>query len=326
MSRKLRVLTSMVGLAVLLGLANLVSALDYPARNIELVVAFSAGGSSSMGARVVAQGASEALGRPVIIVNKPGAGGALAGPYVAKARPDGYTLLCYNSATNGIAPVIRPNVGYKDSDFRIIAGYGVQNLLINVAKASPFKTLQDLIDYAKKNPGILKCNTAGAGSTSHFALELFKVEAGGLKIESVPVKGGAEGTQLLLGGHVQMGVPHSADTKALFDSGLVRCLAVSSTEPDPDFPGVPTFKELGLPGVIIQSWYGIAVPAGVPEDIVGKLKTVFTKVVQDPEIKAMLKAIGFTPVYRNAEEFAKYAKTMEDMYIRVAKIANIRVE
>ena len=315
-----------VAVAVILGFASLGFPAEYPTRNIELVVAFSAGGSSSMGARVVAQGASEALGKPVVIVNKAGAGGALAGPYVAKARPDGYTLLCYNSATNGIAPVIRKDVGYKNSDFRLIAQYGVQNILIEVKKDSPFKTIHDVIDYAKKNPGVLKCGDAGVGSTSNFSLELFKAEAGGLKIDSVPFKGGAETTAALLGGHVQLAVPHSADCKAHFDSGIVRLLGVSSPERDPDFPGVPTFKEQGLPGFIIQSWYGIGAPAAVPEEIVVRLRTVFAKVIQEPEIKTMLKALGFTPVYRDAEEFAKYAKMMQDMYTRVAKIANIKVE
>jgi tripartite-type tricarboxylate transporter receptor subunit TctC len=326
MKRKLGIIGVIVGMLGIVGFSGLGFSQDYPTRSIELVVAFSAGGSSSMGARVVAQKASEEFGKPVIIVNKVGAGGALAGPYVAKARPDGYMLLVYNSATNGIAPVIRKNVGYKNSDFRLIAQYGMQNVLIEVKKDSPFKTIQDVIDFAKKNPGRLKCGDAGVGSTSQFSLELFKAEAGGLKIASVPFRGGAETSSALLGGHIDLAVPHSADCKAHFDAGIVRLLGVTSEERDPDFPGVPTFKEQGLPGFVIQSWYGIAAPAAVPEEIVVKLKDVFAKVIQNAEIKTMLKAIGFTPVYRDEQEFAKYSKKMEDMYIRVAQTANIKVE
>lgn len=326
MKRGIKVTSLMIGVALILGFSSLVSALDYPTRSIELVVAFSAGGSSSMGARIMAQSASEIIGKPIVIVNKPGAGGSLAGGYVAKARPDGYTLLVFNSATNGISPVILSNTGYENSDFQLIAQFGTQNWAI-VAKAdAPWNDIKDFVEYAKKNPGKVKSGGTPRGSTSDFFMELFKFEAGGLKIDMVPFKGGAEFMAALLGGHVHIGTPASADMRGLYDARRIKLLGIASAERDPDFPDVPTFKEQGLPRVVIQSWYGIAVPKGVPKEIVNKLKDVFAKAMQHPDTPKMLKHIGFIPTYRNAEDFAKFVEDMEQMYTRVAKQAGIKVE
>lgn len=157
-------------------------------------------------------------------------------------------------------------------------------------------------------------------------MELFKSEAGGLKIDDVPFKGSAESTTAMLGGHIHLVVHASADIKGLYAAGRIKVLGIANTERDPDFPNVPTFKEQGLPRVVIQSWYGIAVPKGVPEEIVNILKDAFVKAIQHPDTAQILKHIGFTPTYRNAEDFAKFVESMEQMYTRVAKEAGIKVE
>jgi tripartite-type tricarboxylate transporter receptor subunit TctC len=299
---------------------------EFPERPIDLIVAYGAGGSSSMGGRIIASKAGEVLGEPVVIVNKPGAGGTLAGRYAANAKPDGYTMFLFSSGSNGVSQAIRSNIGYKNSDFDLIAQFGTQNILIGVAADSPFKTLKDLIDYAKKHPGELKCANAGLGSSSNFGLELFKLQAGGLKIDSVPVRGGGKMAAQLLGGHVQLSTPHSADMKGLYDAGRMRALAVFSSKQDPDFPGVPTFEEQGVPGVWLMGWYGLAVPKGVPKEILAKLRKDFGKVASDPEIQKMLRKIGYTAIYRDHEEFGKFVKVMESMYAKVVKATGIKVE
>jgi tripartite-type tricarboxylate transporter receptor subunit TctC len=325
MKATLRVTVFVIGIISIFGFSNLTSAVDYPTRAIDLIVAFSAAGSTTMGARVIAQGASEILGRPVVIVNKTGAGGSIGAHYAAKAKPDGYTLFVFNSASNGTLPAIKSDIPYKNSDFQLIAQYGAQNLAIACKSDAPWKTVNDLIDYAKKNPGELKGGASGVGSQSHFALQLFNSEAG-VKITSVPFKGTGESIHALLGGHIQLGVLFSADLKGIYQSGKVRILGTFSSERDPEFPDALTFKEQGLTRCILQSWYGIAAPVGVPKEIVTKLRESFGKTIQTPGVEAMLKRIGFIPVYRDGENFSKFVKDMEEMYFRLAKEGGIKIE
>jgi len=326
MKRGLKVV-SLTGLIMaILGFSSLASATDYPTKVIELIVPVTAGGSMSMGSRIVAQGLSEILGKPVIIINKPGAGTTIGAGYAAKAKPDGYTLFTFNSASNGVAPAIRSNIGYKNTDFELLGQFAAQDLAIASKLDAPWKTTKDLAEYAKKNPGGLKCGTIGAGTSSHFVLELFNSEAGKLKIDSVPFKGDAEMMHALLGGHIHLAATYSVAMKGLYDAGKIRIFGVCSGERASDFPDVPTLKEQGFQKVILQTWYGIAAPVGVPGEILNKLRMSFAKVVQTPETMSMLKHIGFSPVYRDSENFTKFVRDTEEMYFRVAKEAGIKVD
>ena len=159
----------------------------------------------------------------------------------------------------------------------------------------------------------------------HF-LELFKIQAGGLKIDSVPVKGGGAMTQFLLGGHVQMATHYVAGFKGARDAGKVRMLAMFSHQRDPGLSDVPTLTELGVPNAFVMGWYGIATPKGLPPEILAKLRKDFGKILADAEVQKMLGRLGFTPIYRNAEEFAVFEKDMAAMYRRVVKEANIQIK
>ena len=152
------------------------------------------------------------------------------------------------------------------------------------------------------------------------------MEAGGLKMERIPVESGTEFNQMLLGGHAQVGVTPAADIFGLVQAGKFRLLAFSNEERNPEFPDVPTFKEVGLPGVLIHTWYGLATPKGVPDDIMNKLKETLAAVMKEAAIKGMLKNMGNTPIYKNAEEFGIFAKRMEGVYERIAKAGNISVK
>ena len=323
--RRLRVMgLTVVCVVVIFGAQNWVFGAEYPTRSIEWLVGYGPGGSASMGGRIVAQSASEVLGRPVVIVNKAGAGGAVAAAYVARAKPDGYTLLLYTAGIK-VAPMIRSDVRYKDSDFQPIAMFGIQNWGFIVKADSPWKTVGDLIEYAKNHPGGVKATTAGVGTTSDFILRLFNMESG-VKIDPVPVKSGAEATQSLLGRHTSIAVHGVADTKGFVDSGMLRALAVASEERDPDFPKVPTFKEQGLSKVVEESIYGIVMPAGVPDEIAKKLSTAFGKAILDPDVTKTLKQIGFLPVYKDAEQFAKFLDEKEKVYRRVIKETGMKFD
>lgn len=177
----------------------------------------------------------------------------------------------------------------------------------------------------KKNPGVLKSYSTGVGSSDHLALELFKSATGGLKIDNVPFKSGAEEVTALLGGHVQMGFPNYIEIKGPLEAGRIRVLAVCNSERVEDFSDVPTFRELGFE-VVIKGWYGLSVPLGVPKEITTKLKDSLAKTAQNVEFKNLLKNIGYNPVYRDAEEFNKFVKEMEKVYTKLAKETNIKVE
>jgi len=324
---KTRSLVMILGgiILIIFGFSNFAAAMDYPTRPIQIIDPFGAGSSTTMNARIIAQSFSQILERAVVVVNKPGAGGAVGTAFVAKAKPDGYTLLVFNSASNGISVTLRPDIGYTNSDFQLIGQYAADDCAMVVKADAPWKTVQDVIEYTRKNPGVLKY-IASAGGSNRFAMELFLREAGGLKMERIPSEGGGELAQLLLGGHGHISFSPAAGQYPLVQAGKARFLAFANEERNTDFPDVPTLKELGLPGVIIQTWYGLATPKGVPEPIMEKLRETLATTMKDKTVRVMLKNMNNTPVYRTAEEFSRFVKHMEELYIRVAKEADIKLK
>ena len=320
----------LVGLSVLcLGLLPVQGAIgaerDYPTKNIELVCPYGAGGSTSMGARIIAGTLSETLGRTVVVNNKPGAGGSIGAEYVAKAKPDGYTLFVFNSGSNGVTPATR-SVRYKNEDFELFGQYAIQALGLVVKSDAPWRSVDELVQYAKKNPGALKFATSGIGTSGHFCMELFKKVARDLKIEHVPFKSGPEYIAALLGGHVHMGILYLVDIKGPVEAGKLRLLAAASEKRLEDYPDIPTFAEKGFPEVKMTAWYGISAPVGLPKEVSEKLRTATTKTFQHPEVKKMLTQIGYTPVYKDAEEFSRFVKEEEIKLHRIAKDANIKID
>jgi tripartite-type tricarboxylate transporter receptor subunit TctC len=298
---------------------------DYPTKNIELVCPYGAGGSTSMGARIIAGTLSEMIGRTVVVNNKPGAGGSIGAEYVAKAKPDGYTLFVFNSGSNGATQAIR-SVRYKNEDFELFGQYAIQALGLVVKSDAPWKSVDELVQYAKQNPGALKYATSGIGTSGHFCMELFKKVAGGLKIEHVPFKSGPEYIAALLGGHVHMGILYLVDIKGPMEAGKLRLLAAATEKRLDEYPDIPTFGEKGYPDVKMTAWYGVSAPVGLPKEVSEKLKTSLAKTFQHPEVKKMLTQIGYSPVYKNAEEFARFVKDEEKKLSRIAKEANIRID
>lgn len=298
---------------------------DFPTKNIELVCPYGAGGSTSMGARIIAGTMSEVLGRTVVVNNKPGAGGSIGAEYVAKAKPDGYTLFVFNSGSNGVALATR-SVRYKNEDFELFGQYAVQPLALVVKNEAPWKTTSELVQYAQKNPGALKYATSGIGTSGHFCMELFKSAAGALKIEHVPFKSGPEFIAALLGGHVQMGILYLVDIKGPVEAGKLRLLATASEKRLEDYPEVPTFAEKGYPEVKMTAWYGVAAPVGLAKEVSEKLKSATAKTFKHPEVQKMLTQIGYSPAYRDGNEFAKYVKEEEKILLKVAKEANIKID
>ena len=295
----------------------------YPSRAIELVTHRTAG-STFQGARIIADALSPLLGVPVVVTPKAAGGGTVAPASVATAKADGYTLLVANSGSNGTVPTIM-SVSYKNSDFRFIAMYGTQPMTLVVKRDAPWKTLQELVADVKANPGKFNYATSSVGAQSHFFMEMFKYSAGNLKIEQVPFRGAPESVQAILGGHVEVGSTYLADVKSQVDAGLLRILAVPEERRIAVYPTVPTFAESGYTDVVSTAWFGIASPAGTPNNITEKLEVALRKVIEDPEVKKRLATIGYFPTYLNSEQFTQFVASQEAVFKKIANQASIKI-
>lgn len=310
---------------VFLGCAQAFASDQYPSKSIQLICPYGAGGSTSMGARIIAGTLSEYLGEPVVVVNKTGAGGSIAAEYVAKSKPDGYRLFIFNSGSNGVAPAIR-DIRYSNDDFVLFGQYATQMMGLIVNKDAPFNTFAEMVDYAKKNPGKLKYGTSGIGTSGHFGMELIKMYGGDLKIDQVPFKSGPEFFAALLGNHVQMGFWYQVGFKPQVKAGKVKLLAMATSERSKAFPDVPTFAELGYPEIQMSAWYGVAAPKGLPKPVYDKLQDALSKTFQHKEVKKMLAKIGYVPTYRDAKAFTEFVKDAESKYKLVAEKAKIKIK
>ena len=320
-----------VGLCMIVGLtwgsaSGMASAAEreFPSKSIEIICPFGAGGSTSMGARIIAGAAGETLGRPVIVVNKPAGGGSVGGEFVAKAKPDGYTLLAASTSTNGINPAIK-KLGYKNSDFEFLGQYAIIPMMLVVKSDAPWKSLEEIVAYAKAHPNELKGSTAGVGASDHFAMVLFN-EVAGVKITYLPFMSAGEEVAAILGGHAQVGFLDWRAVKGAVEGGKMRVLAQGNDQRLKEFPDIPTFAEKGYPRIKHYIWQGIAAPAGLPKGVSGKLKEAFSKAFQNKDVVETLSKIGFTPSYQSAEDFSKFVREEEQKFQRIVRETNMRVE
>jgi tripartite-type tricarboxylate transporter receptor subunit TctC len=277
---------------------------DYPTRNITLVVPYSPGGGNDAMARIVADHMSRTLGQQIVIENRGGAGGTIATRYVAKAAPDGYTLVIGGTGTLAVNPTLYANVGYDPrKDFAPVGLIATSALVILVHPKVQATSVKELIDLAKKEPGKLNYASAGPGSGIHLAAELF-ASMGGIKLAHVPYRGTAPALNDLLGGHVDIYFSSLPPAVGITAQGKVRALAVTGLERSHVFPGLPTVAEAGLPGYEAVLHYGIAAPAGTPRPIIDKLNAALRKALDAPEIKTSLVNTGADARPSTPEEYA----------------------
>lgn len=297
---------------------------NYPSRTIEFYCPWPAGSGLFMSQRVIAQAASEILGRPVQVIGKPGAGGTIATEFVAQSKPDGYKLLLFNSGSNGITVAVR-DVRYSNSDFDIICGSYIQSLIMVVPTNSPFKSVKDLVDFAKKNPGKLKYATSGVGTSSHLASELLN-QIAGIRTEHVPFKGGAECYAAIVGGHVDFSIFYYGSLKGLIDAEKLKVLAQANDARGSNLPDVPTFIEEGFPQMVSSVWYGIAGPKGMPANVMEKLQDAFGKASQDKTVSKMLANLGYTDKYMPKKQFEEFVALEIQRIKKIVKEANIEIK
>jgi len=327
MKKRVYVWLALIGIFLYLGITKDVLGKEkvFPSKSIQLLVGFGAGGSTSMGGRIMAGTLSEVLGVPVVLSHKTGAGGTLAPTQVAKSKADGYTLLVANTGPIAIAPAIR-RLEYKIEDFEFLGQYAVEPMGLVVRSDAPWKTVEELVAYAKKNPGSVKFAMDGVNTPSNFGMELFKSVAGGLKIDAVPFVSGAEMITAVMGGHAQMAYSYMMSAKGPYEGGKLRILAVGTEKRLEEYPDIPTFVEAGYPEVKWGPWYGIAAPVGIPKEVSNKLKDAVTKTAQNSEVQKLLSKIGIIPVYKEAAEFTKFIRGEHQKVLKLVKDLDIKVE
>jgi tripartite-type tricarboxylate transporter receptor subunit TctC len=313
----------------LLALALLASvpafAQNYPSRPIHILVGFTPGGGPDITARYIAQRLGDAWKQQVLVENRPGAGGTVAAGTVARAVPDGYTLLSVSSA-HAVAAAIYPKLPYDT--FKDLAGItqtASSSYVLVVAPSLGMRSVRDLIERAKAKPGQLNFASAGVGSGTHFAGEMFKSMAG-IDVVHVPFKGIPESLTETVTGRVQFFMAPMANGVNLVREGKVDGLAVSSAKRDPLLPDVPTVAEAGVPGYESILWFGLLTGSGVPRPIVNKLNGEIVRILGDEETRKRFAPIGMTPRPMSPETFDRAIRDDVAIFSRIAREANIKAE
>ena len=314
-------------LMFLLALTSAIAAAQsYPTRAIRFVVPFAPGGGGDVVARIVAPKFSETLGQPLVIENRGGAGGALGTEIGAKAAPDGYTIVLGNVGPMSVAPSMYEKLNYdpvKDlAPVTLIAAF--PNLLVT-HQSIPVRSVKDLVALAKQNPGKLNYASAGSGTSTHLAAELFKVVAR-INVVHVPYKGGAQALTDLLAGQVAFYFGTVPSAIGYVRSGRLRGLAVTSLKRSSAAPDVPTVAEQGYPGFETAAWYGVLVPTGTSQDIITRLHGDLVKVLATPDVKQKLQGQGGDPVGNTPAEFGAYIRAEGAKWSKVIKAAGVKAD
>ena len=272
-------------------IATSAQAQDWPTRPIRIVVGFGAGGGTDIAARIVAEPLSKALGQPVVVENRVGAGGTTAAEQVARSAKDGYTALMMSNA-HVISPAMYKSLRYDSvNDFQMVSMVGTAGLMLVTAPDFPAKDVKGLIAHAKANPGKLNFGSPGVGTTQHFAAEFMKQMAG-LDILHVPYKSTPATLTGLIAGEVQMVIELIQTVQGQVQAGQMRAIGVTSPQRFPTVPEIPTLAETGLPGYDVTSWYGLAFPAGTPAPIVEKTNKALRELLATDTVRAQIAKVG----------------------------------
>jgi tripartite-type tricarboxylate transporter receptor subunit TctC len=310
--------------AVLPGVA---AAQSYPAKPIRMIVPYPAGGATDFFARAVFPKMGEALGQPVLVENRPGAGTAIGASEVARSAPDGYTLLLGDAGTYAFNPTLYKKLSYNPAkDFAPISLTGRFALILAVnPTAIRANSLKQFVDAAKSQPGKIDYGAPGPGSPIHLAMELFKQRAG-ITMTPIPYKGGADAMNDLVGGRIGAMFLDIASGLPQIRGGKVKALAVASEKRVAALPDLPTIGEAGYPGFEAWAWQGFVAPAGTPRDIVMRLNSEFAKLMTDPSIKQRLSESGFEPQTSTPQQFSTYMKSEIAKWEKVIRDSNISLD
>jgi tripartite-type tricarboxylate transporter receptor subunit TctC len=320
-------------LAVFVAIAALVAPVGdaqsqspYPSKPVKLVVPFPPGGPLDTIGRAIAQKLTQSWGQAVVVENKPGAGGNIGADAVAKAAPDGYTMLMGALSTHAVNPSLYPNMPYDAAkDFAPITLVATTPNVLVVNTALPPQTAQAFIAYAKAHSDKLNFGSGSPGSAGHLAGELFNIEAG-TRMVHIPFKGAAPATQALLAGDTQLMFDNLANAMPHVKAGKLRALAVTTAQRSKLAPELPTMAEAGLSGFDISTWFGLFAPAGTPREIVQKWNAEVVKLLDAPEMRERLAAQGAEAAPTSPEQFGAFVASEARKYARIVKLSGAKVD
>ena len=296
---------------------------NYPSKSVRILVGFAAGGGTDTAARMVAQKLFESLGQPVVVENRSGSGGIIATDAVAKAAPDGYTLLMM-AAADSIQPAVRLKMPYEiPKDFSPISLVVSGAFVLVIHPSVPARNMKELIAIARNRPGQLNYATSGIGSSAHLAAELMNFLAK-TKTVHVPYKGVSQGVVGVASGEADMIFASVTAAQPLIDSGRLRPIAMSTAKRSALMPNMPTLHESGVPGYDRTGWYGMMGPAGLPRDVLTKLNASIVKAVNTPEMKAAFFKQGLEVETNTPEQFTEMIRREVEQNIKLARTAGIR--
>ncbi|WP_028604004.1 Bug family tripartite tricarboxylate transporter substrate binding protein [Ottowia thiooxydans] len=298
----------------------------YPEKPIRLVVPFPSGQGADILARLIGQQLAVELGQPVVVENKVGAGGMIGTTFAAKAAPDGYTLYMGSSGPLAIGPHVYKTVGFDTlKDFSPISNIASVTQVLVAAPASQLRSAKDVVERAKSQPGMLFYGSAGNGTTSHLTMELF-TQMSGISLQHVPYKGSSSSMVDVMSGRVPLMFDSLPGVLANVKSGLLRAIAVSSSQRDPLLPDVPTVAESGIPGFATMGWIGLLAPARTPTWIVERLHKAVAKILKNEIVMARMTELAFTPIGNSPAEFQKFLTREVTLWGNVATKAGIEKE
>ena len=301
------------------------TASSFPNQPIRMVVPYPPGGPTDITARVVAAEMSKTIGQNIVIDNRPGASGMIGSEMVTKATPDGYTLLA-NASIHVINPSVYPDMRFDAiKDFTPITQLAQVPLVLVVPANSPIKSVKDLVEYAKANPGKVNFGSAGSASAQHLAGESFKIAAG-IQMQHIPYKGSAPALTDLAGGQLQLMFDSMPSATPMINSGKLRAIAVTTTTRAKARPDLPTIAESGFPGFDISTWYAYWAPKGTPADVVEKLAASAAQALKNPEVIAKYEAMGAEPVGSTPAQFALYVESEAKKWNDIVKKSGAKLD
>lgn len=310
---------------VLCGAAGLALAQAWPTKNVTIVVPFPAGGTTDVLARAVSTKLSAAIGQPVIVENKPGAGATLGATFVAKAPADGHTLLM-GAVHHTVASNVYKNLQYSfEKDFAPITTVALVPNVLVVSSKAPYNSVSDLVAAGKASPEKLSYGSNGTGTAQHMIGTQFQIETGA-KILHVPYKGSAPLTTDLLGGQVNMSFDTITPVLPFIKEGKLKALAVTTAKRSSTLPNVPTLQEAGIPNIAIGTWFGLLAPAATPKDVVARLNAEVVKIIKSPEFTKQMMDIGAEPIGNKPEEMAKQIKDETQKFAQLIKVGKVTLD